>query len=942
MSKTKGFIAAIKVVSKKIGKQFANVVDDLQVAVGDDALKVMDKYALNTITKVKSQITKRKSYFTFIDKTVDENVSNKINALTDEFKAIRKGSESAKAALSKKVKQQTGITIPESSFDDVNALRDDVKNFHRKAIYEKINDDLYSELHFYGGDDRLITETAQGLGLKKESVKKMWENGNIGKFMAGLTVDDAKKLNKHLYKSVAANRKLASLQVNEVFKFSELERYSGTIQDDISRMYDVFGKTGNKAGQAACEKAHAFVTYANSLETVIDRTGKSIASVLEETTPERRLAIRNYVESQIAADIKAKPIKTKDGIFRNIEADWDNVYKNALSDDEVLLANKITNANRLTKKYEYDLYYSKDSKDLKDTLANSVNALDDIADDVILYKDIDLSTPEIGDYGINYWHVSITDEHRKTVRAAIDAKHDGINWDNTGSKQYGYQISRRSGGSEALFDAEKRLDPLDELNKYFYEFRDYNLHRIGKAYMENIRQAATIEDLLNTSKAFAKHKQKYDKSTKFMVNAIAERWDRIFARQTQPDNIVTKLLAGVADANTSAALGQSITSLTNVFVGDFSSAAVGQRMPFFNSLQPMTTTAMFKGIIPTLAALKDSPSVAKAFMKATKQNGGFKKIFSPANMEIAIKDISNNIDDPLLQKAWKDYWKYENPDVLMKQLYTMDSKIQTVYDALTTIFRLSDISSRSTAIAAAVRHAERQYGRYAPEQILKGDPKTLDNLVRNLHLWEFNSLDRKHIMEAVKKKEEFISRYATASVRSELFNYSRYFRPEIVERAKTHWATARAVRFLSWNMYYTNLLRGVHRSYINGDKEPLRNMLKLAIVWYGTASYGSGVDDKTIQSFANYGIGRTPMISPVIGTATTSYRELTGILAPSIAVMTALPLKVADILSDSASGEKSQKDFVDYAWEKNYNLLVRQPAARPFIKIYKDIFGEEK
>ena len=968
MSKVKGLISVMKVVGEKLGKSIDDVAaklsekeglagkvgkeiqetralkvgDILHTSADDLLVKAGDIYAPKVdVATLERTIKKSAKAVTFIDKAVDEIVDSRYKSFQSELQLAAKD-EKLSVAMSKKLKKSLDIDVFPEDFKDYKLVQDKIKDSVRKNIYAKQATDNIAELTGNGTNrERLRDIIAGSMGRTPKSIETAITNGTLDKVIAGASPSQMKNIYKNTSVAVIASRRIAGKTLEDVNKFGAVDYLTATIGDNISSLYDVFKKNNNEFGMNACKKMHHFVRSRNTLETSVGKLKGDIDAFMNLDV-ERKTRIRNYIETRQGKALEKPTLVTNElGEQIQLEMDADLVGKLGLTTEDVLLANKLGNTMRILRRHEHYDAVARTAKDLDDNINETLSLIDNVDHSKVLFKTDDFSNDAFGDHGINYFPISITDAHRNNVREAIEKKHPGIyDFNDWTQKQSAYQRSRRIGAVSGL--DENRRDAGEEISRYFDSYLDANTRRAGQAYIDNIGNFATKYDLMNNSRKNKPEYQDYYNAYKYLINHIDERWKTMFAPQTQPSNIFTKGVKFITDINTSFALGQGVTSIAPGITGDgIGVMAEGQRMPTFNYLQTIPTTAMFKGVMPVLGAMKSTPSFALAYLQAKKMNGLGKKLTNKSTMEIAVDLVTQKIKDPEVRKAWTDYWKYENPDILMESLYSMDPRVQKLLDGVSIFFKLSDIGARNVGIAASATFAKRQWLNNA-DDIMSGSSKSIDRLIKDTHLFEFNSLDRDYILESARNMPEFVSRFARMSTQYELFNYSRYYRPDVIDRARKNWMTARALRFVSWNMYYTNLLRGVARSYENGDKEPLKQAGKMAVMWFGAMSLTQRVDNETLNSYASYGLGRTPLVGPAIGAVGTSYRELTGITAPSIATMAALGIYTADKLSDLISGGEGKKDSLDYAWEKTYDLMVRQPVARPFIEAYDNLFGEEE
>lgn len=934
MSKIQAMYAMMKVVAEKTGKgmnkMFQTNVDDLTVKAADIAKVVDPKDA-------EARIRQTGAYFNYIEQSIDSVVNQRMSEFKTDIERIKNDDTLTKSFI-KKVNSRTGAEVTPEDFKDIKKLNSRIKDSIEKKELDRYTGDWVAELHGYGGVDRISEIISGATGKKMKEIKKHFEDGTIDKFINGLSLEDTRKVNKNVAVGVMVSRRVAGKTLMDVNKFGTIDHVTASISNKISSLAEVFKKNGNEFGYNMCVKTHSFIRNASALELAVNKAAQNFGD-FSKMPVEKQRAIASYIEKRRRPALdNPVPVPGDDGINKLVEMDQEVAGQLGLTDNEIMFANKLGNFDRIMRKMESGRLNAKTGKDLEDNLQESVGYLDNLPGDTVLFKDENFSNPYYGDLGINHFPISITDEHKERVVAAIEKENPGIyDFSTYTGKQSAYQRARRI-GSVANMDANRR-PASEEFGRYVDSFLDSNTRQAGNAYIKEIGRHATQFDLMNKSSKLVD--KDYYPAYKSMIGNLEESWNNIYHAQTKPGNVFTKSIAGLTDVNTSVALGQNVTSLLDLVTGDVAAFAQGQRMGLFNFLEFIPTTTAMKGILPTLAGLKDSPSYVKAYLQAVKSNGGFKKMFNPANTEMAIELVKGKIKDPVVKKAWNDYWKYESPDILMESFYSMDSNVQKIMQSVTTVFKMADVAARNVAIATSSVFAKRHWTNNA-ESIMAGDAKAIDKLIKDTHLFEFDHLDREYILEASKNMPEFVSRFARISTRYELFNYSKYFRPELLDKAKKNWLAARATRFLSWNMYYGNYLRGVVRAHENGDSEPMKRLGKMAAVWFTTMSATQRIDDETVNAYASYGLGRTPFVGPAIGVATTNFRELTGIVAPSFATVAGAGIWTADAISDLLSGNEGKKDSFDYAWEKSYDSIKRQPVLRPLLNAYDNIFGEEK
>jgi len=948
MGARKSRMALLNIMREKLGTAFKGFSDDfvrltkgfnddVQRQFGDDAVRAGTKgdpmkMSLDDITKAERAILKDKSFLNYVDKPSDDSVNRAMSSFGSDFKKMH-GAEgddiiSIGRKISEKAEKNFGTKIDPKHISDPNKLRSAVRDEARKRVYAPMIKKWTSELYDYenvAGIDRVYAKT---LGLSPGKVKSARESGKLAKLLDDVDAKKIGELKNNLGAAVINNRILQTdAAYDKVFKRHALEMIANTISDDISTLAELAERNGNVPLAKACERMHTVVNHSSVIDASIMKSRDNINSMLDGMDEQRGYKIMDYIESKSLGKMRKEALTVK-GDPKMVNVDRELQQRLGLADEDILIANKVNNTLRGMRKLHFDRFQAKTVKEMEDIAQDAPYMFDNIPDDDLMYVGEKFSIPDFGDFGINYFPISIKDEYKAKVVAAIVAKNPerAANFSRYGGKQMNYKFAR-SEGSVASQIMENRNPIGVTMDRYFNEYSRDMSYGMGKAHINNIGSSATIYDLFNASGNMKKGDD-YKKAWKSMVRHIDDRWEIIFKGQAQPQGVISRFIANSADANTSMALGQSFSSITKLLIGDVGGFSKGQRLPAFNYLQALTNTGMMKGVMPVLGGMRMTPSLVKNYAK-TIRGKGLGSILDKNNIQMALDATVAEIVDRDISRATVDYWKYENPDVLMQTLYTMDKPMQKFMNFITTSYRLSDITTRNVVVAASVNYAKPHYASYI-NTIERGGNKSkaIGHLKKALHMYEFGFLDRKYIMRAVDNPQKFYSRYAQMSVRSELYNYSRYFRPEIVDKMKTHWATARASRFLTWNMYYTNLLRGVYRSYQNGDKAPLIKLGMISAGWFGTMTAAGRFDNSMIEDWANYGVGRTPGLGPLVSGSMTTTRDAFGILAPSFLNITAPVIFAGDALADTVQGAGGKSDALDWAAKTTYNKVKNQPAVR--------------
>lgn len=809
-----------------------------------------------------------------------------------------------------------------------------ISDVGKTQAYNEATGRMIPELAHYRHPQDMMRIIASGLNKPVDEVKRMAVDKSIDGILSRLKPEEAKKLSQHIYRNLLTEKQLAMKEIisHEEFKLSAFDMLVSNIGDNTSTIGHIFTSLG--INDSALRRFHQFTTRdAQVIEKVKSGLRQSSVIELKKHNPQSRQKIVEYIQQHNPRNIR--PTETNIGLMKSsVEVDADTFKRLGLKPEELRSANKLINAFRIDQKYSrHDL-----SRGRYDGNAHFMDA-ENIPSDRILWKNIDLTAGNYGDVGTTFWPLRITPEHKESVHKAIKEKAPHISLSDYSQRKISYSGYSRIVGSKLSKDVELQVDPVEALERYWNGSTRSEIHAFGQELINAASLSAASVDVLGKQigdRIPVKHRDIH-RTVKHLVDGLDNQWNNKFQKRAQPESGLAKFFADFVDANTAVVLGMN------------------PKLQAFNAVQGITNS-QFIGLAPTLKGAYTAPSMTVHYLKASGRSGekGFTKIFDPATVEMAkktaliaqtdkIESIMGDRQKNIFVKAANNYWNNEYMDVMQYTLYSPSSKMQKWFDMASTPFKLSDITARNQGVAAASIHATRTYDKYARE-LVKGSAKAQNSLIRDLHLTSFSKYDREYLMASSRNLEEFVSRYTTLAVRQNLFNYNRYFRPQALDIAGQHWATARMARFVSWPMHYTNYLRGVARAYEAGDTAPFKALVGMSTAWFTAMAVGSGLDIPVVSDLAKYGITRTPVIAPAAGLVSRATGPTVGMMSAPLLTLTLPVTKTTSYLENVLSGgEKGMFSWLDRtATQQFFNQpLVKRTGLGYIIKEGMDIIKED-
>ena len=756
---------------------------------------------------------------------------------------------------------------------------DKFKESYKDKLYKRIETDLDMEIKEYGANNK--------------ELENLTEKGNY------------KEINKRVnakYNIVVGLRQSAWKDLNKRYNFSFLDMATGTLDEQLSKIYVIAKRTNSQALALKTEEMYKFLQDANKYDVANKVLHSSTMNVFKKLEPEKQLKYRKYIES---FDInKLTELETNIGMMngKKYEVDIDKLNELGLTKDDVPLLNKTINSFRFAKMMH------KDVETGVKTIDRYPYSVDDIPDDIIVGKNLNLSE-EVGDVGVNYFPTVITDKYKEHLRkntASSSVELKNLNTD------FGINFVKSKAGQ---VKDEHRLLPSEEIDHYFKENFSYVIKNRGRDQLGQLKNATIMTNFIagHNNEKFVVDQSRHLEP---LIKTIEQHWEDINSYAPKQTGLFNTYVQGATDYTTIWLLAKS------------------PRMWAFNMLQTLTNSSNYKGIGNTLKAYRVVPSMMKGYAK---EEGLFKKIWGGNNLINAREQLKKD------HKAYAEYIDYyfrsERPDILMQDIYNMDKETLKIFNHATMPFKFSDMVSRSVGIVASVDFAkpiiEDIYKQHSGNYARIGR-----ELVKRLHLFEFNSLQTTMLLKNYKDPELFLKEYVKLSVDTELFNYSRYSKPHILDAAKKHPELARALRFISWNLYYANVIKGLVRTYNAGDTAPIKKLLALSTVWFGTMAMVSGLDNKTISSIASYGLGRTPFIAPSLNIFGIGFRDMAGISAAPYSVVVYPAVKTIDFITDAMQGTKKNKDSFDWLENELKGNIKSNAVIKTIVNLQQTVLGD--
>jgi len=763
-------------------------------------------------------------------------------------------------------------------------LTEQVKSKAGKKVYAEINEQWEVQVGNLIGADEV---------LKKKH--------NFFRDVPEDSLDALKKYNKELYGDLVAAKSIAFSKIEQRSSKGWALSKIATIDDEAGWLYELAAKNNTPNFKESLKDFSVYKHIAESADIKLNNLNKRVTDSWRKLDDEAANGVRVYIESlpHRASPEMFRPIKQKLGkqdVFETTVMFNDDAMQMVrqqigrdLTPNEIRFANRAVNIKR--KQLET---LGKISRREYSTISIA-DDIDRVTDDQIVLMN-DLSNDFIKDYGIGYHPARATDEFKEILRKSGDDEvHKLVSFLDPIEQRASFQKARKL--NSKLNKPENRLKPYEENDLYGREMSTFLLRKQGNMRLTNMgNQLSELDVIGNHALDSAGKKLTSNKALndmRAMLKNMSDHWNIALDAGTQPRNIVMKAVANVTDLNTTFALSSP-------------------RLVFSNHLQPIHNSAQFHGVIETL----------KAYVSTSKL---LPYLWSGKNVKHAMERVSTNTFSDLEKGVMNHYFMNEKPNLLMDDMFVQTGIMRKIQNIIALPFQTSDVHARTVTLVAATRQCEKSYMKYADDLAVRSTrtPKAMDKLIQELHLDEFNGLEVTKLLDAVGNKERFIREYATLSVNKELFNYSKLNRPRFIDDAKKNPLAARAMRFLTWNMYYKNVVAGTFRAWENGDKTPAKKMAAISLTWMATMASLDGFDIPFVSDFASYGLGRATLISPVAGMYdTATNRNVSGVVAPSLSMLAYLPTAV---MAKGLELMGSEDNMFSWMEEGQYNSIKRSP-----------------
>jgi hypothetical protein len=920
---------AVKKAKEGVKQYAEDVTAKSDLSANELLSKVDDTVNLEQIKKEASQFRKFYKGKAIKDTDViDREVNHQVSSLYETIKADH-SKDMAKAAA--RLEKMTGNKIDPQDSEFLKKAKEVIRNSKEHQVYDmaitkqtaELMDRHNGNVEYLNSLLKKVEAHGEGYPLAHKKGRDFYDFADYDKAAKRLTIGDKKNLLKETKVQLNAYRKVAWKDLQNEGVINNIDMYASTLSGSLNTLYVLAKKRNMNTAKEAIEAMYNHIDVSHgrmmrllSLERDVSAKWKTI-----ESNEAKAKALRFYRENafkdmntvgKVLDDTNS--IKyVKDGLERRSRADLESLnltrekYGLDLDADDIEFANVLTNKYAFLRRLEAQEKSNKINKEdipatIKEMYEKGWNQ--EIAQEFFT-NNVTNNIHGIMDHGRSYSPIVPTEDFLTTLKQKkIDSDLQAYLYDKSQNAFAGsatYNKLRRL-NSKASFD-ENRLLPSEEASRYLRKYRNNLIHKKGNDILVSIKSAsskdATIaKSLSDVALDIDPRYNKYEAGYNDLLKKTADQWQDAFAYTEQPKNEIAKAVLGLTDVMSAAALASP-------------------RMVAMNNFQPLATSAMFKGVMNTIYGFKKT----KAY---------WKEMFAGKGIDGALKSITENNMTTFEKEVLDGYFRKYAPDVLQSDLWTGSARLDQVKHFITTPFRASDIYSRSVVALSSVKHADDLLAKYGKD-FFKGGAKSAKAqqvLINELHIKEFNALEQKKLVQSLHQgRKQFLTEYAHQSINKELFNYSALNRPKFLDFMKKSPWGARAGRFLTWSIYYNDLVDGALRSYSAGDKEPVNNLMKISLTWLLGTSVVAGLDIPVVSDFASYAVGRTPLVSPISNTVDNITRPVGGILVPAVGALAYPFYKGLDAITDMAG---SENDTFDYLSEKHGKNFYYSPVMKPY------------
>ena len=648
---------------------------------------------------------------------------------------------------------------------------------------------------------------------------------------------------------------------------------------------------------------HKFMESSDGLNTRTNNWYKSTSKMWGKYDDETQRKMMQLYDSENIAKVPMG----KTGILAAGEIEVDDALRRSLGleMEHAEVINQTKNMFRVTQKLtsEYDNGIYSGSFNRTDKIFGDI---DDLPKHELIYREDKFDSELIGDLGPDYRPLRPTDEYKATWDEALGLNpHDADYHFDSQPKIW----KSRKEGSDLSKDVYKQKVMSETLDDYRKSYLNSMIKKMGNRHLDRLEGDFSVFAPLRGGAEAYKHFP--------VLKDLREHWQDIHKfKPERPESFVGDLYSLASDVTKTVLL-------------------MPPRLALFNLGQALTN-----GIT------KDPISLIKS------QLGGggllMDAVFSKGNMKEAYRRNMKRETDPVRkfvkEKYFKEFYPNVNASIIDFEGEGMKGSFRSVLNMATMMYQTSDLFTRFVSLDACMGTLEKsiqKHNRFRgshPDEFFKRVSKDLRfEAFGDMHIEKQEM--RNALMGIASNRnlgiEELGYKYAKNSTELEIYNYSKYGRPAVIDKAKNNKLTADALAFVSWPMYYTNVINGAVKAAGKGDYRPLGYLATLGAGWYFGMSELSDVDNETIAGMAKYGMYRTPVISPVMGLVQMPTRAMSGLVTPAIHLMT---LPAAALAAKANDDMTRERDFFDWQYLnvkkglKNSPIISKGSAAVEYLE----------
>ena len=887
---------------KKIKSEILEGIDQGKRILDDRATPTTEKPSLGVDNLSQAdkdiaidQMVKRGDMAKYLDKKMEKKSVEIIAGRMQELnKAIKSKDASVKRKAERMLEKWTGEKIeliPEN--------------------HSKINKKLWDS-HRLNREKQMFTESSLRYNQFLND-HNATENLIGKKVLDGLDDLDYKQLrqiNQKLFGNLAVEHNRFTKEVTKDLKFNDLLDFIRPLNKKIAVAYQYAKANGYVDLAEGFKSFYGKIKSDQAYSSRVLNNGKKIVNRWNRLDDNSQRALEEYIVTMNTGKLKGKSLGEKTGavdILTQIDEDAlsavNQKYKTNLGQKEVELAYQTQNFLAAIRKEDHERRFLKTDKQFIPF---------DIDDDIVKYsdyrKDLDVKIQgsEYGDLGYNFIPRKANEKGKAVLEA--NRKKNMYGYEPEGMQESFRQSFEKIRKEHSLLsDPEYRKLPSEALNDYFSEVMYTNVKKTGDMELKRLRELGenigVFVDVIKGPKgsdgerALMKDMQSGKFMNKFslVMDSIENTWNNAWQPIKEPKSELIKLALKATDVSTAAALMSPRLLVTNLFA------------------QPLSNTLIWRDMA--------------SFMKGAGKTGQFaKNVFKERNFRRAYEKLKTDLDEVGAYTV-NEFMKGNLGDVTVPDLMEA-GKLTDLFNLITVPFKFTDLCTRTQSLMTAL-----EFGRPIYNKIMK-DSKTnkFGRLVKELHLNEFDGIQIDMLMDVVHSEKKFMAKFAEFAVNKEIYDYGFLNRPEFINKMRVHPFLARATRFMTWNFYYADLLGGMMRAAKAGDKGPLKRTATTAALWLAGASTLAGLDIPVLSDFASYSVGKTPLIGPMTGIATTPFKEIGGINNPVWSALMWLPIKMVDLATDAFGSERDSFDWLSKELGEN---VWYSPVMKPVREIDK-------